>query len=86
MFRRRFAALLSLPACLAAAAASLAATPGDGPLQVWATTADRHLALTPLSADAAIDDAAPTVRIAIDPADRRQRIDGFGAAITDSSA
>ena len=86
MFRRRFAAFLSLPACLAAATASLAASPGDGPLQVWATTADRRLALTPLPADAAIDPAAPTVRIAIDPADRRQRIDGFGAAITDSSA
>ena len=87
MIRRCLAALLPLLASTLACPAAPAATPpATGALQVWATTADRRQALSPLPADVPVDAAAPIVRIAIDPTARRQRIDGFGAAITDSSA
>ena len=64
MTRRCLAAFLPLLACLLWAP-DLAASPTpreDRPLQVWATTADRRLALAPLPADAAIDPAAPPSR------------------------
>lgn len=76
-------------ACLALAALAPIAVrtrAADVPVRVWATTADRRLALTPLDAEAPVDASAPEVAIRIDPAARRQRIEGFGASITDSSA
>lgn len=85
MTRRGLAAFLALLACLIATATD-AAAPADNTFQVWATTSDRRIALAALPADAAIDATAPVVRIDVDPTARRQRIDGFGAAITDSSA
>lgn len=88
-----------LASCLwAAVATSTFAADAPSPeLRVWATTADRRYALTELPADAAesaaanktvVPDIADTaeIPIAIDPAQRRQRIEGFGASITDSSA
>lgn len=83
------AGLLSAgPVPVSAAEARTAATPAATVVapQVWATTADHRLALARLPADAPVDALAPVVRIDVDPAARRQRIDGFGAAITDSSA
>lgn len=81
---------LSLAACClwtAVVAPALAAgAPAD--LRVWATTSDRTYALSELPADAspAVASEVADIAIAIDPAQRRQRIEGFGASITDSSA
>jgi len=60
-------------------------TPLEAP-RVWLTTGDQTHLLEPQAPAAlgAADPAAPT--IAVDPATTYQRIEGFGASITDSSA
>ena len=78
------ALVLALVTVLATAGAALAAGPAAP--RVWLTTGDQaHLleAQAPAALGAA-DPAAPT--IAVDPATTYQRIEGFGASITDSSA
>src|SRR5438128_11180339 len=67
---------------------SLAAGPGfaaaEGDVSVWVTSPDRThlLAQQP---DIAFEDAGRAA-VMIDPAQRFQEIDGFGGALTDSSA
>ena len=75
--------VLAAVLALACAAPSLAHGPG---VRAWLTTGDKSslLAEQPPSALAAPDPAAPT--IAVDPSRSYQRIEGFGASITDSSA
>lgn len=83
-----------LACCLCLIVGSAAGADAQAELQVWATTSDRTYALTALPAEAtssavgqAVDGKdVPEVAIAIDPTQRRQRIEGFGASITDSSA
>jgi glucosylceramidase len=78
------ALVLALVTVLATAGAALAAGPAAP--RVWLTTGDQaHLleAQAPAALGAA-DPAAPT--IAVDPATTYQRVEGFGASITDSSA
>ncbi|UYB53730.1 glycosyl hydrolase [Xanthomonas sp. AM6] len=58
--------------------------PPPGDVQVWITTQDHRLALAP--APAARWEALAQADIRIDAAARRQRMLGFGASITDSSA
>lgn len=78
---------LPMLALLAAATLAVSAHAADDrPLHVWATTSDRTYALTALAPDAPVAEGAPEVAIRIDPAQRRQRIEGFGASITDSAA
>jgi glucosylceramidase len=73
---------------ISALVALLAAVPAGASarVRVWLTTGDQRnlLAEQPRSAIGAPASGAPT--IAIDPARRYQRIEGFGASITDSSA
>ena len=58
---------------------------GATPVQVWVTTSDHRLALSPDTTRLEqIDD--PRVDIEVDAGKRYQRMLGFGAAITDSSA
>ena len=59
---------------------------GASGTRVWMTTGERQNLLTQQS-DASMGAPADGVRtIATEPAQRFQRIDGFGASITDSSA
>lgn len=87
-----FAALVGLCSALSVSDAAagrdpVAAAPA---VEVWATTTDRRYALTRLpttaTGNSATDGTIADVRIEIDPARRYQRIVGFGAAVTDSSA
>lgn len=55
-------------------------------VRVWATTSDRHYALTALPSATRSDAAASDVTIAIDQDQRYQEIVGFGASVTDASA
>src|SRR4051794_40304754 len=75
------------PSLVAALALALIAAPPAAPdPPVWLTTGDQQHLPEPQPATAlgAPDPAAPT--IAVDPSATFQRIEGFGASITDSSA
>ncbi|MEA2382209.1 MAG: glucosylceramidase [Solirubrobacteraceae bacterium] len=80
--RRSIVAALALVLFLAVASAA----PALAAPRAWLTTGDRAHLLEPQppSALGAADPAAPT--IAVDPATAYQRVEGFGASITDSSA
>ncbi|MBV8503682.1 MAG: glycosyl hydrolase [Paucibacter sp.] len=82
---------LSLGSCLSGATA---ATPNEGErapaVQVWLSTADKHKLLSSEPA-IAFNSAADAANVAdtvieVNPAKRYQKVVGFGAAITDSSA
>lgn len=82
------AAIALLGACASRPPASspLAAIPAGGaPVQVWVTTSDHRLALSPDTVLLEQADDRP-VDIEVDAGRRYQRMLGFGAAITDSSA
>lgn len=74
-------AALALAACAVGPTRSPDAVP---PVTSWTTSADHRVALQaqPVAADA----SATPADIVIDPSARRQRMVGFGAAITDASA
>jgi glucosylceramidase len=80
--RRQIMAALAIVFFLAVASAA----PALAAPRAWLTTGDRAHLLEPQppSALGASDPAAPT--IAVDPATVYQRVEGFGASITDSSA
>ena len=82
---RRIPICLVLAAVVALACAAAASAHGPTP-RAWLTTGDRTslLAEQPPQALGAPDPAAPT--IAVDPSRAYQRMEGFGASITDSSA
>ncbi len=77
-------ALTGAPAPAAGVARAAPALPGTP--RVWLTTGDQRslLAEQPPGAVGAAEPGAPTVTV--DPADSYQRIEGFGASITDSTA
>ena len=80
--RRHVLPVLALAAFLTGAAPAS----GASGARVWMTTGDRQNLLTQQS-DASIGAPAEGVpTITVDPSQRFQRIDGFGASITDSSA
>src|SRR3954447_23638763 len=80
--RRLAVPVVALIALLTGAAPALGA---DG-TRVWMTTGDRTNLLTQQS-DASMDAPAQGVpTITVNPSQRFQRMDGFGASITDSSA
>jgi glucosylceramidase len=85
--RGRLAAGLAVLAVVAGAAPAAAAPPDRAPqARVWLTTVDRTQLMaeqTPVAFGTAPSDA-PT--IVVDPDRTFQRVDGFGAALTDSSA
>ena len=80
--RRHVLPVLALAAGLTGAAPALGA---DG-TRVWMTTGDRQNLLKQQSDASMAAPAAGVPTITIDPSQRFQRIDGFGASITDSSA
>src|SRR6476620_6446136 len=80
--RRHVLPVLALAAFLTGAAPAA----GASGARVWMTTGDRLNLLTEQS-DASMGAPAQGVpTIAVDPSQRFQKIDGFGASITDSSA
>src|SRR3954453_14937292 len=80
--RRHVLPVLALAACMTGAAPAM----GASGARVWMTTGDKQNLLTQQS-DASMDQPAQGVpTITVDPSQRFQRIDGFGASITDSSA
>lgn len=82
-----FALVLSLMASACATRPPAAAgAPAETPSQVqaWVTTADHRMALQPVAVDGAAVQAA--VEIEVDTGIRHQRMLGFGASLTDSSA
>jgi glucosylceramidase len=87
MRTRRIPLLVAgLLAALASLLAASTSTAADGGARVWLTTGDKTslLAEQPASALGPPVDGAPT--ITVDPSQVFQRIAGFGASITDSSA
>jgi glucosylceramidase len=66
--------------------ALVVAAPAAADSHAWLTTGDRQHLLEPQPVETlgALDPAAPT--IGVDPSQSLQRIEGFGASITDSSA
>ncbi|WP_202841717.1 glycoside hydrolase family 30 protein [Luteimonas saliphila] len=80
-------AVLACYACLPVACATPSGgpTPDAGLVEVWTTTADRRLALSPSTLATTAADGAG-VDIEVDARTRHQRMLGFGASITDSSA
>ncbi|WP_031511918.1 discoidin domain-containing protein [Streptomyces sp. NRRL F-5123] len=76
-------------ACLpstATAAAQPAHGPADPQAQVWLTTADDSAQLQRQAPVAFHRGASDLTTITVDPTQRFQRMDGFGGALTDSSA
>src|SRR4051794_37880240 len=80
---RRLAAVGSLLVALAVAMPATASA--EGP-RAWMTTGDQKNLLTEQPARAFGDPADAIPTITIDPSQTFQRIEGFGASITDSSA
>src|SRR5690606_31127374 len=80
-------AVLACCACLpvACATSSGGPPPDAGLVEVWTTTADRQQALSP-STLAMTASGDGEVEIEVDARTRYQRMLGFGASITDSSA
>jgi glucosylceramidase len=66
-------------------AAGAQASHDDAP-RAWMTTGDKTNLLTEQPQDALAAPVAGAPTITVDPARRFQRIEGFGASITDSSA
>src|SRR3954470_19567808 len=80
--RRHMLAVLALAMFLTGAAPAL----GASGARVWMTTGDRQNLLTQQSAASIGAPAEGVPTITVDPSQRYQRIEGFGASITDSSA
>ena len=77
---------LAIPVVAFALLTGAAPALGADSTRVWMTTGDRTNLLTQQS-DASMGAPAQGVpTIAVDPSQRFQKIDGFGASITDSSA
>jgi glucosylceramidase len=80
---RRLAAVVSLLVALVVALPATASA--EGP-RAWMTTGDQTNLLTEQPATAFGDPVAGAPTITIDPSQRFQKVEGFGASITDSSA
>ncbi len=80
------AALAAASATTLAACASASASPAPVTAHVWVTTPDGTDKLTPM-APVSFGSATPSApTIVVDPTLTYQRMQGFGGAITDSSA
>ena len=80
--RRHFLPVLALTVLLTGAAPAM----GASGTRVWMTTGDQKNLLSEQPATALAPPAEGVPTITVDPSERFQRIDGFGASITDSSA
>jgi glucosylceramidase len=80
--RRHVLPVLALAALLTGAAPAM----GASGARVWMTTGDQKNLLSEQPATALAPPAEGVPTITVDPSQRFQRIDGFGASITDSSA
>src|SRR4029079_6829015 len=80
--RRHVLPVLALATAMAGTAPALGA---DG-TRVWMTTGDRQHLLEQQTGASMGAPAEGVPTITVDPSQRFQRIDGFGASITDSSA
>src|SRR3954454_17861726 len=80
---RRLAAVVSLLVALVVACPATASA--EGP-RAWMTTGDHTNLLTELPATAFGDPVGGAPTITVDSAHQFQKVEGFGASITDSSA
>ena len=82
------AMLVSLAALGFAGTATASASKRDAPVQarVWVTTVDRSQLLHENASVTFHKGTSSAPTIVVDPTQSYQRVDGFGAAITDSSA
>jgi len=84
--------LVALTGCVAAVLVTTSAPAAAGPpagqpaARVWVTTPDGALRLSDAGAVAFHRGGSANVTISVDPSRTYQRMDGFGASITDSSA